>query len=78
MPRITPLRWKVLDCIVLACGFTFSRQDGSHRIYSKEGCIRPLVIPAHSKDLAVSIILSNLKSAGISRDDFFKYLKGCS
>jgi len=77
MPRITPIHWKVLDCILLFCGFHFSRQEGSHRIYTKEGLIRPLVVPAHSKDLAVSVIASNLKTAGIDRDTYFSYLEKC-
>jgi predicted RNA binding protein YcfA (HicA-like mRNA interferase family) len=41
----------VLDCIVTSCGFTFVRQDGSHRLYTKKGCIRPLVIPVHNKNI---------------------------
>ncbi len=77
MPRITPVKWKVLHCVVISLGFTFSRQEGSHRIYTKKGCIRPLVIPAHTKELAVSIIKSNLKTAGITRDEYFKTLHKC-
>lgn len=77
MPRITPISWKILECILLHFDFHFSRQEGSHRIYTKEGVIRPLVIPAHSKDLAVSIIQSNLRTAGMDRDTYFKYLKLC-
>jgi predicted RNA binding protein YcfA (HicA-like mRNA interferase family) len=77
MPRITPISWKVFDCILLKAGFYFSRKTGGHRIYSKEGCIRPIVVPEHSKKLAKTVILSCLQSAGISRKEYFKLLKEC-
>mgnify|MGYP001235178504 FL=1 len=77
MPSINPIPWKVFECILLAAGFHFSRQNGSHRIYTKEGCIRPLVIPAHSKDIAALIIKNNLRTAGISREDYFSFLRDC-
>lgn len=77
MPRITPVSWQVFECVLLAAGFRLVRQAGGHRIYTREGVIRPLVVPAHSKDLCVLIIQSNLKSAGISRDEYFCLLEKC-
>jgi predicted RNA binding protein YcfA (HicA-like mRNA interferase family) len=78
MPRITPIHWKVLECILFRCGFHFVRQDGSsHRIYTKKGLIRPLVVPAHNKDLAVRVIKSNLRTAEISNEQYFELLKDC-
>ena len=76
MPRITPINWKVLECIFLKAGFTFKRQDGSHRSYVKPGVIRPIVIPTY-KEVDVMIIKSNLRTAQMSRDDYFKYLQEC-
>ena len=77
MPRIIPIPWKVLECILLACGLHFSRQSGSHRVYTKEGLNRPLILPAHSKDLHPAIIKSNLSTLGITREEYFKLLKEC-
>jgi predicted RNA binding protein YcfA (HicA-like mRNA interferase family) len=31
MPRITPVHWKDLERVFVACGFRFARQEGSHR-----------------------------------------------
>ena len=73
MPRITPI---ILECIFLKAGFTFKRQVGSHRSYVKQGVIRPIVIPTY-KEIDVRIIKSNLKTAQMSRDDYFKYLQEC-
>jgi predicted RNA binding protein YcfA (HicA-like mRNA interferase family) len=74
MPRITPVHWKDLEKVFLACGFRFARQEGSHRSYVKEGVLRPIVIPTYV-DVPVSIIRTNLKTAGISRDEYFRLLE---
>jgi predicted RNA binding protein YcfA (HicA-like mRNA interferase family) len=74
MPRITPLHWKSLEKVLLASGFRFARQVGSHRSYTKEGVSRPIVIPAYD-EVPVSIIRHNLKTAGISREEYFRLLE---
>lgn len=73
MPRLTPLPWKTLEKLFLAAGFTFARQVGSHRTYIKPGVLRPLVLPTYD-EVPVSIIRNNLKTAGLSREDFFQLL----
>lgn len=74
MPKMTPLRWKTLERVFLACGFQFVHQGGSHRSYKKQGISRPIVIPAYH-EISVSIIKNNLKSAGISREEYFRLLE---
>lgn len=76
MPRFTPVDWKTLERIFLAVGFTFSRQEGSHRSYVKPGAARPVVIPTY-KEVPVFIIRNNLKTAGISREEYFRLLEEC-
>jgi len=74
MPKITPIHWKVLEKVFLAAGFQFARQEGSHRSYVKPGVTRPIVIPTYD-EIPVSIIRNNLKTAGISRDEYFRLLE---
>jgi predicted RNA binding protein YcfA (HicA-like mRNA interferase family) len=74
MPRITPVHWKPLEKVFLAAGFQFARQEGSHRSYTKPGILRPVVIPTYD-EVSVSIIRNNLKTAGISRDEYFRLLE---
>ncbi len=74
MPRIVPVNWKVLESMFLTAGFQFARQEGSHRSYVKLGISRPVVIPTYN-EVPVSIIRTNLKTAGISRDEYFRLLK---
>jgi predicted RNA binding protein YcfA (HicA-like mRNA interferase family) len=73
MPKITPINWRVLEKVFLAAGFRFARQEGSHRSYTKAGISRPIVIPTYD-EIPVSIIRNNLKTAGISRDEYFRLL----
>ena len=74
MPRITPVRWRELEKVFLAAGFRFARQEGSHRSYVKAGISRPVVIPTYD-EVPVSIIRNNLKTAGISREEYFRWLE---
>ena len=74
MPKFAPVDWKTLERIFVAAGFQFARQDGSHRSYFKNGVARPVVIPAY-REIPVFIIRNNLKTAGISRDEYFRLLE---
>jgi predicted RNA binding protein YcfA (HicA-like mRNA interferase family) len=74
MPRFTPVDWRTLERLFLAAGFRFARQEGSHRAYVRDGVARPVVIPTYS-DVPVFIIRNNLKTAGLSRDDYFRLLE---
>jgi predicted RNA binding protein YcfA (HicA-like mRNA interferase family) len=76
MPRITPVRWKILECIFQEEGFVFERQTGSHRSYVKTGVYRPVVIPTY-KEVDVEIIQSNMRTARMSREKYFELLKLC-
>ncbi len=74
MPRFTPVDWRTLERVFLAVGFRFARQEGSHPSYVRDGVLRPVVIPAYA-EVPVFIIRNNLKTAGLSRDDYFRLLE---
>jgi predicted RNA binding protein YcfA (HicA-like mRNA interferase family) len=76
MPKFTPVDWRTLERIFLASGFQFARQEGSHRSYVKPNVARPVVIPAY-REVPVFIIRNNLKTASISRDEYFRLLEQC-
>jgi predicted RNA binding protein YcfA (HicA-like mRNA interferase family) len=63
----------MLEKVFLAAGFYFVRQQGSHRAYMRPGLARPIIIPAHEQ-VPVAIIRNNLKTAGISREEYFRLL----
>lgn len=58
----------------MAAGFRFARQEGSHRSYVRQGTARPVVIPTYS-EVPVFVIRNNLKTAGLSRDEYFRLLE---
>jgi len=60
--------------VFLKAGFDFIRQEESHRVYVKPGVRGPVVIPAYP-EVPVTIIRNNLKTAGISRDQYFRPLE---
>ncbi len=74
MARMAPVHWRVLEKIFQIKGFKFARQEGSHRSYVKPGISRPIVIPTYD-EVPVAIIKNNLKTAGISREEFLELLR---
>lgn len=73
MPRITPVSSRKLGRVFERAGFRLARQEGDHRIYVKTGIVRSVVIPI-SRDVPVWIIKNNLRTAGISREEYFRLL----
>jgi predicted RNA binding protein YcfA (HicA-like mRNA interferase family) len=76
MPRITPVHWKTLECVFLKDGFVFERQRGDHRSYVKKGIPRPVVIPTY-REIDVDIIRSNMRTAQMVRERYFRLLREC-
>lgn len=74
MSRITPTDWRTLVKVFTAAGFRTDRIAGSHVIMSKPGIARPVVIPKYA-DVGQDIIRSNMRTAGISREQYLQLLK---
>jgi predicted RNA binding protein YcfA (HicA-like mRNA interferase family) len=74
MPKFAPVDWKTLERVFKTAGFQFARQEGSHRSYLKAGVARPVVIPTY-REVPVFVIRNNLKTAGISREEYFRLLE---
>jgi predicted RNA binding protein YcfA (HicA-like mRNA interferase family) len=55
-------------------GFTFKRQKGDHLIFTKPGVKRPVIIKKSPREVPVTHILTNLQTAGISRERYFDLL----
>ncbi len=76
MSRLTPQHWKVLECVFKTDGFLFVRQASSHRVYEKEGILRPVIIPTYPQ-VGRDIIMNLLKTAQMTRKRYFELLKKC-
>ena len=75
VPRLTPVRCTTLVRFFEAHGFQQQRQKGSHLSMVRSGTLRPVVIPMHG-DVSVTVIMSNLRTANLSRDDLERWLDG--
>ena len=73
MPKLTAIHWQKLEKVFERLGYVFSHQDGSHRIYTRAGSPRPVVIPAYG-EVPVFIIQRNLRTAGATREQYFQLL----
>ncbi len=76
MPRLTPQHWKTLERVFEKDGFVLEREEGSHRVYTKPGVARPVIIPKYN-EVGVEIIQSNMRTAGMSRERYFQLLSEC-
>lgn len=74
MPKISSVHWKTLAKIFEQKGWILNRVSGDHLVYTKSGHIRPVVIPK-VKEVQIFIILNNLKTAKMSREEYFSLLK---
>ena len=77
MPSIKPIHYKNLVKVFEAAGWTYQRTRGDHMIFTKNGYVRPVVIPRY-KTVPVFIIKNNLRTAKIANEDYFKLLKPVS
>lgn len=74
MPKVSPVPWKVLVKFFERQGWVFDRMSGDHIVYIKPGHVRPVVIPK-VKEVQTFIILNNLKTAKIPREEYLKLLR---
>ena len=74
--RIIPVHWKKLQCIFEKAGFTKEREVGSHMSFVKRGVTRPVVIPKYNS-IDVEIIKSNMRTAKMSREEYFRIYDLC-
>jgi predicted RNA binding protein YcfA (HicA-like mRNA interferase family) len=72
--KITPISYQTLVKVFEAEGFIISRHRGDHLILTKLGVSRPVVIKSSPREVPVTHILTNLRTAGISRERYFELL----
>lgn len=74
MERIYPTDWKTQVKVFEGYGCVFVRQKGDHLIYDHPNARRPVVIPKY-KEIPVTVIHTNMRTVGMSREEYFKLLK---
>ena len=66
--KLVPVPYQTLVRIFEKEGFTFARQEGDHKIFTKPSVLRPLVIPAY-RAVPVCIIRNLLRTSGRGAKD---------
>lgn len=74
MPRIYPTDWKIQTKIFEKFGCTFVRQKGDHLIYNHPNAKRAVVIPKYD-EIPTFVILNNMKTVNMSREEYFNILQ---
>ena len=73
MAIILATDWKTQIKIFEAYGCKYKRKKGSHHILTFPGAKRTVVIPEYD-EIDLDIIKNNMRTVGMSRDDYFRLL----
>ena len=73
--RSRPVSWRQMVSVFERLGFRIHRTKGDHIIMVKPGVHRPVVVPKY-KAIGSDIILSNCRTAGISKAEFMDMVEG--
>jgi predicted RNA binding protein YcfA (HicA-like mRNA interferase family) len=77
MAKLTPTDWKTQIKIFEAYGCRYKRKKGSHHVLTYPGAKRAVVIPEYD-EIDIDIIKNNMRTVGMSRDDYFRLLDAVS
>ncbi len=74
MPRIIPIDYKSLLKLFQKFGYRYKRKEGSHHILTFPEAKRAVAIPEYN-EVDVEIIKNNMRTVGMSREQYFSLLK---
>ena len=74
MARLTPISWKKFEKFLLFLGCKLKHQKGSHRVYTRSGLKRPLVVPVYD-EIPMFVIRNNLRILGMTTEEYLEILK---
>ena len=74
MAKISPTDWKTQLKIFQLYGCQYIRKKGSHHVLRCPNAKRVVVIPEYD-EIDIDIIKNNMRTAGMSRDEYFELLK---
>ena len=74
MARITLISWKEFEKFLLFLGCKFKHQRGSHRVYTRTGLKRPIIVPVYD-EIPIFIIRNNLRILNMSPEEYSEILK---
>jgi predicted RNA binding protein YcfA (HicA-like mRNA interferase family) len=70
---VKQISWQELRDVCKLAGCVEARMKGDHLVMTKPGMARPVIIKM-DKDLGEDLIRSNMRTLGLSRKEFERYL----
>ena len=74
MTRLFPTDYKTQLKIFQLYGCKYKRKVGSHHVLTHPSAKRAVVIPEYN-EIDIDIIKNNMRTAGMTRDEYFELLK---
>lgn len=74
MQSLKPISWKRFEKFILYTGCRYKRKRGDHRVYGRSDLKRPIIFP-EDKEIPVFIIRNNLRTLGISHNEYLSILE---
>ena len=74
MAGLRPIHYKRFEKFLFHIGCRFVRQEGDHKVYHRPGLFRPVIVRT-KKDLPIVEIKSNLRTLGISTEEFLRIIE---
>lgn len=75
MPALSPVKRKKFEKFLTITGCSLRKQKGDHLVYSRIDLKRPVVITTDA-EVPVFIIRNNIRTLGLSPDEYLEILKG--
>lgn len=72
--RVKPISRSAFERFLKEVGCEYKRSKGDHLVYIRFGLVRPVIITAR-KEVPPFIIRSNLRTLGISVDEYLEIIK---
>ncbi len=75
-PRMSNIPLRDVRFFLKAVGCIKKRTSGGHEIWHKEGITRPIVLQTHKDPVPLHVVQNNLRTLGMTLDDFTKVVYG--
>jgi predicted RNA binding protein YcfA (HicA-like mRNA interferase family) len=72
---VNNIRLKLFRKFLQSVGCEMNRIKGGHEIWTHPDASRPIIIQSHIDPIPAFIVLNNLKTLGITKEDFFKAIE---
>jgi len=74
MPGLAQISWKRFEKFLVHVGCEFIREKGDHRVWTRKGLKRPIILP-RDMSVPIFIIRNNLRLLNISVKEYLEIME---